>query len=89
MGILSKELVDEQISGWEFVENRIEKSFQLSDFNQALTFVNKVAEVAERVNHHPDIQISYNVVKINLSTHSENGVTEKDIELAKEIEKLK
>jgi 4a-hydroxytetrahydrobiopterin dehydratase len=49
-------------------------------------FVNRVAEAAEAADHHPDIKISYNKVKMSLSTHSEGGVTEKDFELAGKID---
>jgi len=51
-------------------------------------FVNQVALLAEKANHHPDIDIRWNKVKLTLSTHSAGGVTENDIELAKAIEKL-
>ncbi len=54
----------------------------------AIGFVNRIAQAAEKAGHHPDITINYNVVSIALSTHSEGGVTEKDFELAKEIDGL-
>ncbi len=88
MGILSKEQIENQISGWEFNDSKLERNFQFPDFKEALKFVNQIGQLAETAQHHPDIQISYNVVKLNLATHSENGVTEKDINLAKAIEDL-
>jgi 4a-hydroxytetrahydrobiopterin dehydratase len=50
--------------------------------------VNKIAEAAEMAQHHPDIAINYNVVGVSLSTHSEGGVTQKDFDLAQQIDKL-
>lgn len=89
MVTVSKEQIQQKIPDWRCEENIINKKFQFSDFKESIRFVDKVAEVSEAANHHPDIQISYNVVKIILTTHSENGVTQKDIDLAVEIERIK
>lgn len=78
------------LSGWVQEEKQIAKEFQFKDFAEALTFVNKLGEEAEKMNHHPDIFIhSWNKVKITISTHSEGGITEKDFQLAQIIEGLK
>ena len=83
-----KEKLD-KLNGWQFQNNSIEKEYTLKDFKSALNFVNKLGEEAEKMDHHPDINIhSYNKVKITLSTHSEGGVTNKDFNLAEKIEKL-
>ncbi len=77
------------LSGWEFSNNLICKEYQLSNFKDALAFVNKVGEAAEAMDHHPDILMhSWNKVKISVSTHSEGGVTNKDFQLAEKIELL-
>ncbi len=89
-------LSDEQIlqamkemSGWEFHDSFITKAFNLENFKTALAFVNKIGELAEEKDHHPDILLhNWNQVTITLSTHSEGGVTDKDMELAKEINNL-
>lgn len=73
---------------WKVEGNSISKVFECVDFISAISFVNKVAELSEKANHHPDINISYNKVTITLSTHSEGGVTEKDIDLAKSIDSI-
>lgn len=89
--VLSEEQVAEylqNLSGWRFDEHEIKKTFEFVDFKQSLGFVNKVGELAETVNHHPEIKIDYNKVKIELSTHSAGGVTQKDIDLAKSIEQV-
>ncbi|MBV6419097.1 MAG: putative pterin-4-alpha-carbinolamine dehydratase [Ignavibacteriaceae bacterium] len=77
------------ISGWKLEENQIVKLFQFKDFAEALSFVNKVGAEAEKMDHHPDIFIhSWNKVKITISTHSEDGITKKDFQLAEKIEGL-
>ena len=78
------------LSGWLQEGNQIAKLFQLTDFAEALSFVNKVGAEAEEMNHHPDIFIhSWNKVKITISTHSEGRITKKDFQLAEKIERLK
>ncbi|MBR9700484.1 4a-hydroxytetrahydrobiopterin dehydratase, partial [Candidatus Woesearchaeota archaeon] len=64
----------------------MEKEFSFPDFKTALDFVNKVGELAEEEDHHPDIFLSWGKVHIQLTTHSENGLTGKDVHLAKRIE---
>jgi 4a-hydroxytetrahydrobiopterin dehydratase len=77
------------IDNWNFDNNQIQSDYQFKDFKEALSFVNKVGDEAEKLNHHPDIFLhSWNKVKITISTHSEGGVTEKDFKLAAIIDKL-
>ena len=76
------------MTGWIKLGDKIKKKFEFKDFIQAMGFVNSVALLAERANHHPDIDIRWNKVLLVLSTHSENGITKKDIALAKEIQSL-
>jgi 4a-hydroxytetrahydrobiopterin dehydratase len=85
-----KELVTKlkTIKGWNLAGNEITKSFKKKDFVRAMGFVNSVALLAEKANHHPDIDIRWNMVTLTLSTHSEGGLTDKDFNLAKEIENL-
>ncbi len=65
------------------------RDFNFKDFKSALEFVNKVAKLAQKAGHHPNILIhNYNKVRITLTTHSENKITEKDRSLAREIDKL-
>ncbi|RMF57376.1 MAG: 4a-hydroxytetrahydrobiopterin dehydratase [Calditrichaeota bacterium] len=81
-----KELAD--TNGWELSGQGITRSFQFKDFLEAINFVNKVAEIAEQHDHHPDIAISYNKVQLSVFTHSEGGLTEKDFLLAREINSI-
>jgi 4a-hydroxytetrahydrobiopterin dehydratase len=68
---------------WSYKDNEIYKEYVFNNFMQSVKFVNIIAPVAELVKHHPDIFISYNKVRVALTTHDEGGVTEKDIDLAK------
>jgi 4a-hydroxytetrahydrobiopterin dehydratase len=76
------------VPGWELAKKTIQKKFGFDDFKLALAFVNKVGELAEQANHHPDITINYNKVTLQLSTHSVGGLTDKDFDLAGHIEKI-
>jgi 4a-hydroxytetrahydrobiopterin dehydratase len=68
-------------------DNAIKKQYTLPSFMDGIRFVDRVAHLAEMADHHPDILINYKRVTMMLSTHSEGGITQKDFELAKEIEK--
>jgi 4a-hydroxytetrahydrobiopterin dehydratase len=74
-------------SGWELKEDKILKSFRFPSFMKAIEFVNDIAKIAERVNHHPIITINWRTVKLSLKSFDVNTVTKRDIILAKEIEK--
>jgi 4a-hydroxytetrahydrobiopterin dehydratase len=76
------------LHAWNYEHNELHKTLEFSDFAMAMVFVNAVALLAEEKNHHPDIDIRWNKVMLSLTTHSEGGVTEKDIELAEEIDSL-
>ncbi len=77
-----------QLENWTFSNDGIEKKFEFKNFNQALAFIVQVGLLAETKNHHPELFNVYNKVTIRLSTHDAKGVTDKDFELAKAIEKL-
>lgn len=74
---------------WELVDIPfLKRTYEFESFKEALEFVNKVAEISENVNHHPDIFISFNKVNLNIYTHETNSITELDFELAKKIDEL-
>jgi 4a-hydroxytetrahydrobiopterin dehydratase len=86
-------LRDDQISdrlkalpGWSRDGDEIVKTYELPSFPDAIAFVTRVADLAEQANHHPDLDIRYTLVRVALSTHSEGGITDKDLSLAAEIE---
>lgn len=68
--------------GWSEIGDALEREFRFADFRAAIDFVNRVAEVAEEANHHPDIAISYNRVTLRWWTHTAGGITDRDRELA-------
>ncbi len=74
------------LPGWESKNNAISKTFKFKEFLHGIEFVQKVAEIAEAADHHPDITISYTKVTFSCSTHSDGGVTDKDFKLAQNIE---
>ena len=78
----------ENLNGWKFKEEKIKKKFEFANFAEALVFVNEVGEIAERLDHHPDIKFGWGYVKIKTTTHDRDGVTDFDIELAKQIDAL-
>ncbi len=91
MTVLKEGRVKEELKalkGWSLAGDEIRKTFEMKDFVRAMGFVNSVALLAEKANHHPDIDVRWNKVTLALSTHSEGGLTEKDFKLANEIEKL-
>lgn len=74
---------------WKNEKNQLNKVFSFKNFSDAISFVNKVAELAEDNNHHPDILLfSYKNVRLTLTTHTAGKVTEKDINLAELIDKI-
>jgi 4a-hydroxytetrahydrobiopterin dehydratase len=76
------------LQDWTYNEKGIEKKFVFKNFSQALGFIVKVGLLAEKQSHHPELFNVYNKVNIRLSTHDADGVTDKDFNLAQEIEKI-
>jgi 4a-hydroxytetrahydrobiopterin dehydratase len=72
--------------GWQRSGKAIERTYRFRDFKEAMVFVNRVAELAERANHHPDVTIHYNEVTLSMWTHSDGGLTPKDFALARSID---
>ena len=75
---------------WKIIDKKLTRVFEFKDFLEAVSFVNKVAELAEEENHHPNLLIfSYNKVKVELYTHDANDkITEKDLKLARLIDEI-
>jgi 4a-hydroxytetrahydrobiopterin dehydratase len=73
---------------WTKKGSSITRTFQFRDFATSIEFVNALARLAERAAHHPDIDIRWNKVTLTLTTHDEGGLTEKDFELAGQIDRL-
>lgn len=72
---------------WRHEGDAVVREWKLADFATAIAFVNRVAELAEQANHHPDIYLhGWNKVRLQLSTHSEGGVTQADLDMAARID---
>jgi 4a-hydroxytetrahydrobiopterin dehydratase len=76
----------DRLDGWTRDGSAIRKTYTLDSFAEAIAFVNRVADVAARADHHPDIDIRYDRVGCALSTHSEGGLTRRDFELARQLD---
>ncbi len=78
----------EKRTEWSEVGGQIQRTFQFPTFMESIAFVRKVADYAERVQHHPDMLIRYNKVTLTASTHDAGGITQKDFDLAEEADRL-
>lgn len=76
------------LTGWARKVDSLTKTYTFRSFPQGIAFVNRVADLAETMNHHPDIDIRYTKVQCTLSTHDAGGITENDVNLARGIERL-
>jgi len=74
--------------GWGDSNQKLERIFKFKDFNGSIDFVNKVAKIAETQNHHPDIKINYNKVKVSITDHEKGGVSEKCHKFVKSIDDM-
>jgi len=90
--MLSDDEIESKIAnldnGWELKDGKIVKSFQFSSFMDAIEFVNEIARIAERLDHHPIITINWKTVKLSLKSFDVDAITKRDISLAEEIEKV-
>ncbi|QLE51105.1 4a-hydroxytetrahydrobiopterin dehydratase [Nostoc sp. C057] len=90
--LLTETEIQEQakvLSGWTVEESKLYITRTFKDFIQAIEFVNKLVEPSESAGHHPDIEISYNKVKITLTTHDAGGLTQADFDVAQTISEIK
>ena len=76
------------LDGWKLKEDKIKKYYKFADFAGALAFVNKVGEIAERMDHHPDIKLGWGYARVKTTTHDRDGLTDFDIELARQVDAI-
>ena len=91
MAVLSDEEIDGRLAGlaaWSRDGDALVRELKFEDFAASVDFVNRITPPAEEMGHHPDISISWNTVRLRLSTHSEGGITDDDFELASRIDPL-
>ncbi|SNB47772.1 4a-hydroxytetrahydrobiopterin dehydratase [Geobacter sp. DSM 9736] len=88
LGVPEIERYMAELPGWELRDNAIEKKFSFGNFCQTMAFVNAVAWVANRQDHHPDIEFSYRQCRVRYSTHAVGGLSENDFICAARVEQL-
>jgi 4a-hydroxytetrahydrobiopterin dehydratase len=92
MSVLSDEDVQTRLGDldddWEKYGNSLRREFKFADFSGSVDFVNRLTPIANEMNHHPDLFISWNLVRVSLISHSEHGITENDFALAKKLDEL-
>jgi 4a-hydroxytetrahydrobiopterin dehydratase len=76
------------VPDWSKRAQTISRTFKFEDFLNSIAFVNRIAKCAQKINHHPDIDIRYNKVTLTLTTHDEGGPTKKDFSLAKQSDEV-
>ncbi len=91
MKVLDERQITEKLAairGWGLADGQIQKTFSFPDFKRSMEYANKLAMIAENMNHHPDMRISYTKVTVSISTHELDGITDTDFKLAKECDQL-
>lgn len=91
MATLSQAEIERELAtlpGWEFAANSLQKEYQFNAYMDGVQFAAKVAELAEEMNHHPDLGVGYRKVRVATSSHDAGGVTERDVRLARRIDSL-
>lgn len=91
MKALSKEEIEKnlnQISSWKLNQGKLHRDFSFPSFVEAFAFMSAVAPVAEKMNHHPEWSNVYNRVSVDLTTHDAKGITNKDFQLAAEMDRI-
>lgn len=80
--------IEKELKSWKLKSNQLFGEFEFKDFIEAFGFMTQVALLAQQANHHPEWSNAYNKVKINLTTHDAGGITDKDFDLAMQIDTL-
>ena len=78
----------EQALGWRLIDGALEKAFSFKNFYQTMAFVNALAFIANKHNHHPDLQVTYNQCTVRFNTHEVKGITTSDFECAAQADAL-
>ena len=76
------------LKNWTVGNDKLSKKYEFANFAESLSFVNRVGEIAERLDHHPDVLFGWGYAEFFITTHDAGGITERDFELAKEIDDL-
>ena len=76
------------LNGWQAAGDNFKKRFSFANFAEALDFVNRAGEIAERFDHHPDILFGWGYAEFSITTHDAGGLTQKDFQLARAIDEI-
>jgi len=79
-------LISQVLPEWTEKENFLNRDFKFKDFTSAFSFMNEVALACEEIDHHPNWENTYNLVRVNLQTHTSSSITDKDLDLAKRMD---
>ncbi len=74
--------------GWKLIDGALEKNFRFANFHETMTFVNALAWIAHRADHHPDLAVSYGQCTVRFSTHDVNGISVSDFDCATQVDAL-
>ena len=77
-----------KLNGWQANDNKLTRKFTFANFAESLAFVNRIGEIAEAADHHPDVSFGWGYAEISTTTHDRGGVTDVDIALASKIDEL-
>jgi 4a-hydroxytetrahydrobiopterin dehydratase len=91
MPVLEQQQLDaevEKLDGWEVRDGALQKSFACGDFAGSMDFLNRVAGAADAADHHPDVSISWDTVTLRWVSHSEGGITDSDVRMARKSDEL-
>lgn len=75
------------LNGWTIGNDKLSKKFEFANFAESLNFVNRVGEIAERLDHHPDVLFGWGYAEFFITTHDAGGITQRDFALAREIDR--
>ncbi len=88
LSLEEREHMMKKIPEWELGKKALTRTFEFDSFMEGIDFVNDVAEIAEELDHHPDIDVRFDKVNLTLTTHDEGGLTAPDFQLASKIDNL-
>ena len=91
MPVLEQQKLDAEVGkldGWEVRDGALQTAFQCGDFSGSMAFLNKVADAANAADHHPDVSIAWDTVTLRWVTHSEGGITDSDVGMARKSDEL-
>jgi 4a-hydroxytetrahydrobiopterin dehydratase len=87
--IITEKQLNKLTSDWEQIKGKLVKTYKFESYDEVIDFVNKVAKIAQKQNHHPDMLVKYNTVKLTMFDHDANDITEKCFKFTNAVDNLK